>query len=51
MTDTVKKCAMEGCTCIPAGGKKYCSEVCEDSKNITTLECPCQHAACTGNKL
>jgi hypothetical protein len=43
-----KKCAHSLCTCIVADDQKYCSQVCEDSKNVTELSCDCKHTACGG---
>jgi len=40
------KCANPACSCIPEGGKKYCSEMCADSKGVTEITCQCQHSAC-----
>jgi hypothetical protein len=45
------KCARPACNCIPADGKKYCSEVCADAKAVTELTCQCQHPECHGEKL
>ena len=47
----VKKCAHPACTCIPPEKQKYCSEVCEDAKNMTELTCQCDHPACRGEAL
>jgi hypothetical protein len=46
-----KKCAHELCNCIVPSGEKYCSTVCEDSKDVTTLECECNHAGCVAQQL
>ena len=43
-----KKCAHVVCSCVCTDGKKFCSQVCEDSKGVTELSCDCQHPACTG---
>ncbi len=43
-----KKCAHTSCTCMVADGKKYCSQMCEDSKSLTELKCDCKHAGCAG---
>jgi hypothetical protein len=51
MTTQPKKCAMEGCSCIPEAGKKYCSTYCENAKGMTTLKCNCGHAGCAGGNL
>lgn len=50
MADT-KKCAHTGCSCMAAEGSKYCSTVCEDAKDVTTMGCDCPHAGCTGHKV
>lgn len=47
----VTKCAHPPCNCVPADGKKYCSEPCADAKGVTELTCQCQHAACQGQAL
>jgi hypothetical protein len=41
-----KKCAHGSCKCIVADGKHYCSQICEDSKDVTDIKCDCGHAAC-----
>ena len=46
MASEVKKCAHEGCKCTVGDGQKYCSTICEDSKDVTELVCECEHAAC-----
>ena len=46
-----KKCAHELCNCMAPSGEKYCSTVCENSKDVTSLECECNHPACAGRKL
>jgi hypothetical protein len=43
-----KKCAHSICSCVCSDGKKYCSQMCEDSKGMTTLKCDCKHPGCTG---
>jgi len=45
MTDS-KKCAHAGCSCMAPEGKKFCSQMCEDSKGTTTLKCHCGHSGC-----
>jgi len=45
MTATTK-CARPACNCVPADGKKYCSETCADAKRVTELTCQCEHPAC-----
>ncbi len=49
MATEIKKCAHEGCSCTPPDGEKYCSEICKDSKGVTTLGCGCEHAGCKGH--
>jgi hypothetical protein len=51
MATESKKCAMDGCTCVPAEGKKFCSTYCENAKGVTTLKCECPHPGCAGHKL
>jgi hypothetical protein len=29
--------------------KKYCSQMCEDSKGVTSIKCDCKHPGCTGS--
>lgn len=41
-----KKCAHAACSCIVTDGKKYCSEMCEDSHKYTALKCDCKHPEC-----
>jgi hypothetical protein len=43
-----KKCAHAACSCIVPDGKKYCSEICEDSTSVTELSCDCKHPGCKG---
>jgi hypothetical protein len=50
MSETTKKCAHELCKCLVTD-KKYCSQFCEDSKNVTALECDCKHPACEAAKI
>jgi hypothetical protein len=45
------KCAHPLCKCIPPTGQKYCSTYCEDSKDVTTLQCDCGHGSCASAKL
>jgi hypothetical protein len=42
------KCAHENCTCVCSDGKKFCSEICEDSAGTQTLSCDCPHTGCGG---
>ena len=44
------KCAHPSCKCIvpdkaPFG--KYCSEHCQEAKDMTELKCDCKHPACS----
>jgi len=41
-----KKCAHSTCSCICTDGKKYCSQICEDSQGVTELKCDCKHPEC-----
>lgn len=50
MSETVKKCAHDLCKCLVTD-KKYCSTFCEDSKDVTALECDCKHPACEAAKI
>lgn len=50
MADT-KKCAHDRCSCTAAEGSKYCSPICEDSKDTTTMGCDCPHPGCSGHKI
>jgi hypothetical protein len=50
-TTETKKCAMQGCLCEAAPGKKYCSNYCEAAKNSIKLQCDCGHEACSSQKL
>ena len=51
MANEAKKCAHGSCRCIARSGSSYCSPFCEDSKDLTTLECDCGHPGCAGQKL
>jgi hypothetical protein len=44
-----KKCGHANCTCICTDGTKYCSQYCEDSKNMQTIACKCPHPDCGGH--
>ncbi len=46
MSSEPKKCGHASCTCMVADGKKYCCQMCEDSKKVTDLKCDCKHPAC-----
>jgi hypothetical protein len=46
-----KKCAHAMCSCLAAEGSTYCSTLCEDSKDLTTLACDCKHPACLASEL
>ena len=39
MTET-KKCAHPACGCIASDHQKYCSQTCQDAKNMTELYVP-----------
>ena len=41
-----KKCAHLACSCIAPDKQKYCSQTCQDSKNVTALACHCAHPEC-----
>ncbi len=41
-----KKCKHQACNCTAPEGKVYCSQVCQDSKDITELVCRCGHPGC-----
>ena len=41
-----KKCAHATCSCMAERDSEYCSQFCEDSKDLTTLQCDCGHAGC-----
>ena len=43
---STEKCAHKICTCLAKNGSKYCSQQCEDSKDLTTLQCDCGHPHC-----
>ncbi len=44
-----KKCAHAACSCMVADNEKYCSQMCEDSKGMTTLKCDCKHRGLHGD--
>lgn len=44
-----KKCAHMACVCMVSDGKKYCSQMCEDSKKVTSIKCDCKHPACSAS--
>jgi hypothetical protein len=44
-----KKCANTACSCTVPADKKYCSQMCEDSKSVTSIKCDCKHPACSGS--
>lgn len=50
MATEMKKCAHKPCTCTVTEGK-YCSQVCEDATDVTTLGCDCGHAGCGGQAI
>jgi hypothetical protein len=41
-----KKCAHGPCSCIVPDGKRFCSQICEDSVNTTSIRCDCRHEGC-----
>jgi hypothetical protein len=41
-----KKCAHPSCSCTVSSDDKYCSEYCEDAKDLTEIGCGCEHPAC-----
>lgn len=48
MADT-NKCAHPACQCMVTKGGPYgpyCSEHCQEAKNITELRCDCHHPGC-----
>ncbi len=49
--DEANKCKHESCSCTVEKGKNYCSQICEDSKNVTEIACECGHAGCAGEAL
>jgi hypothetical protein len=44
----VKQCAHKSCSCSVPEGKKFCSQICEDSVGVNAIGCDCKHPACTG---
>lgn len=44
--ESANKCAHPICTCTVADDDKYCSEYCRDAKDITEINCGCEHAGC-----
>lgn len=51
MSNETHKCAHQACNCVTPKNEKYCSEYCKDAKGMTTLQCHCGHASCSGSKL
>jgi hypothetical protein len=41
-----KKCGHASCGCMVTG-KKFCCQMCEDSRKVTDLHCDCRHDECT----
>jgi len=42
-----KKCAHQTCTCMVTGGRRFCSDYCEDANDSDpTSECTCGHPGC-----
>jgi hypothetical protein len=46
-----KKCGHPACSCVPAENQMYCSQTCQDAKNLTELVCQCDHPGCTSEAL
>jgi metallothionein len=46
-----KKCAHPACSCTAPDTQKYCSQTCQDAKNVTELACQCDHPGCRGEAL
>ncbi len=46
-----KKCAHPACGCVASDHQKYCSQTCQDAKNLTELSCQCDHPGCRGEAL
>ncbi len=42
----LKKCAHQLCLCTVPDGKRFCSQICEDSAGTTLIRCDCKHASC-----
>jgi hypothetical protein len=38
-----RKCAHPACSYVAPDKQKYCSQMCQDSKNVTALACHCDH--------
>ena len=51
MANETKRCAHRSCLCLAREGSSYCSTICEDSKNVTTLQCDCGDARCARQTL
>jgi hypothetical protein len=45
------KCAHSLCSCTVPEGKKFCSEICEDSASVTAIKCDCKHPGCSSAAL
>jgi hypothetical protein len=43
---STEKCAHKSCSCMAKEGSKFCSQQCEDQKDMTTLGCECGHPGC-----
>lgn len=43
-----EKCKHAACSCMAKEGSKFCSQQCEDAKDLTTLACECGHPHCAG---
>lgn len=51
MANEAKKCGHGSCLCMAREGSNYCSTMCEDSKDLTTLQCDCGHPGCVRQEL
>ena len=49
MTDP-KKCAHTACACFAKEGEKYCSQYCQDAKDVTSIACDCGHPGCENSR-
>lgn len=48
---TTQKCAHPACSCLVNKDGKfgaYCSEHCQEAKNMVELRCDCKHVGCSG---
>jgi len=44
-----KQCAHKGCSCLAREHSNFCSQFCEDSKDLTTIACDCGHPGCAAH--